>query len=241
LIPDVEINGSFFRDPTTGWLGLDGKWRIVVGNKRNHSGIALLYKSKDFVHWVKAEHPLHSSNLTGMWECPDFYPVPLSGTNGLDTSAIGPSLKYVLKASLGDYSYDYYTVGTYLRDMDRYVPDNTSSDDENGLRYDYGKFYASKTFFDQYKQRRILWGWVNESDSVSDDVTKGWSGLQAIPRTIWLDSVTRTQLLQWPVSEVESLRRNKTFRQNIDLISGSVVEIPGINAAQVLTTSTNFY
>eukprot|EP00253_Pinus_taeda_P006981 PITA_06981 len=117
--------------------------------------------------------------------------------------------------------------------MDRYVPDNTSSDDENGLRYDYGKFYASKTFFDQNKQRRILWGWINESDSVSDDISKGWAGVQAIPRTIWLDSATRTRLLQWPVSEVEALRRKKTLKQNIDLSSGSVVEIAGINAAQV--------
>lgn len=233
LIPEFGINGSEFRDPTTGWLGLDGKWRILVGNKRNRRGVALLYRSKDFVHWVKAKHPLHSSKLTGMWECPDFYPVPLSGNEGLDTSAIGSSVKHVLKVSLDDYKFEYYTVGTYLRDMDRYVPDNTSSDDENGLRYDYGKFYASKTFFDQYKQRRILWGWINESDSQSEDKNKGWSGVQAIPRTIWLDSVSRTQLLQWPVSEVESLRRRKTFKQNIDLSSGSVVEISGINAAQV--------
>eukprot|EP00253_Pinus_taeda_P001270 PITA_01270 len=233
LVPSDGIDGGSFRDPTTGWLGMDGKWRIVVGNERNLSGVALLYKSKDFVNWVKAEHPLHSSNLTGMWECPDFYPVPLSGTKGLDTSATGPSLKHVLKASLGANMIDYYTVGTYLSGQDRYVPDNTSSDDKNGLRYDYGKFYASKSFFDQYKQRRILWAWVNEADSASDDITKGWAGLQAIPRTIWLDNITRAQLLQWPVSEVESLRRNKTLKQNIDLSSGSVVEIAGINAAQV--------
>eukprot|EP00253_Pinus_taeda_P015400 PITA_15400 len=211
---------------------MDDKWRIVVANKSNRSGVALLYESEDFVNWVKAEHPLHSSNLTGMWECPDFYPVPLSGTKGLNTSAIGPSLKHVLKASLGNNMIDYYRVGTYFFGQDRCVPDNTSNDHKNGLRYDYGKFYASKSFFDQYKQRRILWGWVNELDNVSDDITKGWSGLQAIPRTIWLDNITRTQLLQWPISEVESLRRNKTFRQNIDLNSGSVVEIAGINVAQ---------
>jgi beta-fructofuranosidase len=181
LIPEFGINGSSFRDPTTAWLGLDGKWRIVVGNKRNRRGVALLYRSKDFVNWVKAKQPLHSSKLTGMWECPDFYPVPLSGNEGLDTSAIGSSLKHVLKVSLDDYKYEYYTVGTYFPDMDRYVPDNTSSDDENGLRYDYGKFYASKTFFDQYRHRRILWGWINESDSVSDDVRKGWASVQVKP------------------------------------------------------------
>ncbi|MCI05228.1 beta-fructofuranosidase insoluble isoenzyme CWINV1-like, partial [Trifolium medium] len=46
------------------------------------------------------------------------------------------------------------------------------------LRYDYGKFYASKSFFDYAKNRRILWGWVNESDSTQDDIEKGWAGLQ---------------------------------------------------------------
>jgi beta-fructofuranosidase len=48
------------------------------------------------------------------------------------------------------------------------------------LRYDYGKFYASKTFFDGAMNRRILWGWINESDSESDDIKKGWSGLQVM-------------------------------------------------------------
>lgn len=62
--------------------------------------------------------------------------------------------------------------------IDRYIPDNSSADDHTGLRYDYGNFYASKTFFDEAKQRRILWGWSNESDTVKDDIKKGWAGIQ---------------------------------------------------------------
>ncbi|KAH9713334.1 Beta-fructofuranosidase insoluble isoenzyme CWINV1 [Citrus sinensis] len=42
-----------------------------------------------------------------------------------------------------------------------------------GLRYDYGKFYASRTFYDNAKHRRILLGWVNESSSKDDDIKKG--------------------------------------------------------------------
>ncbi|WCJ27876.1 Beta-fructofuranosidase insoluble isoenzyme 1 [Euphorbia peplus] len=33
-----------------------------------------------------------------------------------------------------------------------------------------------------------------------DDVKKGWSGLQIIPRKIWLDRDGK-QLLQWPIEE----------------------------------------
>ncbi|KAF2289709.1 hypothetical protein GH714_038129 [Hevea brasiliensis] len=107
--------------------------------------------------------------------------------------------------SLDRTRYEYYTVGTYDLKKDRYIPDNTSVDGWAGLRFDYGNFYASKTFFDPSKNRRILWGWANESDSVKDDKEKGWAGIQAIPRKIWLDANGK-QVLQWPVEELETLR-----------------------------------
>ncbi len=71
-------------------------------------------------------------------------------------------------------------IGTYFPDKGRYVPDNALIDRWAGLRYDYGNFYASKTFFDPVKRRRILWGWANESDTGKDDVKKGWAGIQVI-------------------------------------------------------------
>ncbi|KAH9297999.1 hypothetical protein KI387_029681, partial [Taxus chinensis] len=235
MVPDNTINGSSFRDPTTAWLGNDGRWRLLVGNKedRHHKGKLLVYTSKDFIRWTKKQHPLHSAKKLGMWECPDFYPVALSGTHGLDTSVSGSGIKHVLKVALDDNRIEYYTVGTYFPNVDRYVPDNTSADNRYGLRYDYGKFYASKTFFDYNKNRRILWGWINESDSVPDDVAKGWSGVQAIPRTVWLDNVSKSVLMQWPVSELESLRGQRVYKDNILLNTGSAVEITGLKAAQV--------
>jgi Glycosyl hydrolases family 32 N-terminal domain len=44
-------------------------------------------------------------------------------------------------------------------------------------RLDFGNYYASKSFYDSNKGRRILCGWTNESDSSSDDVAKGWAGI----------------------------------------------------------------
>lgn len=175
-----QINSSSFRDPTTAWLGPDGRWRVIVGNKRNRRGIAILYRSKDFLNWNQAKRPLHSAKDTGMWECPDFFPVSISSPNGLDTSMIGSTVKHVLKLSLDDTKHDYYTIGTYNYQKDVYIPDKGSVDNDSGLRYDYGKFYASKTFFDNEKGRRVLWGWINESSSVTEDISKGWSGVQVI-------------------------------------------------------------
>jgi beta-fructofuranosidase len=172
--PEGNINATQFRDPTTAWYA-DGHWRMLVGSVRYNRGMALVYRSRDFERWVRAKHPLHSA-LTGMWECPDFFPVAGTGQrNGLETSATGA--KYVLKNSLDRTRYDYYTIGTYDRRTDSYVPDDPNGD-ERRLRYDCGNFYASKTFYDPVKNRRVLWGWANESDSVTDDRAKGWAGIQ---------------------------------------------------------------
>lgn len=172
------INASAFRDPTTAWWSRDGHWRILIGGGRKNRGMAYTYKSKDFLKWMKVKHPIHSVESTGTWECPDFYPVSLKGKNGLDLSTVGKSVKHVLKNSLDKTRYEYYTIGRYLRKCDKYIPDNTSEDGWGGLRYDYGNFYASKSFFDPSKNRRVLWAWANESDSKEDDVKKGWAGIQ---------------------------------------------------------------
>ncbi|KAL7264934.1 hypothetical protein ACSBR1_002814 [Camellia fascicularis] len=231
LVFPVGVNKTAFRDPTTAWFGKDGHWRILVGGRRKHRGMAHLYWSRDFMKWTKAQYPLHSSAMTGMWECPDFYPVSLDSENGLEVSVIEGNIKHVLKVSLDETRYEYYTIGKYFAKIDNYVPDNTSVDSWAGLRYDYGNFYASKTFFDAGKNRRILWGWANESDTFIEDVKKGWAGIQTIPRKVWLDK-SEKQLVQWPVEELETLRRRKGHLSNQKLNLGDQVEIKEITVAQ---------
>nr|AFA46812.1 cell wall invertase [Manihot esculenta] len=229
--PENQINASSFRDPTTAWRGVDGRWKVIVGSKINRKGLAYLYRSKDFVYWIKAKHPLHSAKNTGMWECVDFFPVSANSPVGVEMSVLGSDFKYVLKASLDDTKHDCYTIGEYDHVKDRYTPDEGSVEGDPGLRYDYGKFYASKTFFDSAKNRRLLWGWLNESSSVSDDIKKGWAGIQAIPRVVWLDKSGK-QLVQWPIQEIEKLRVNPVHLPSQYLKGGSVVEVPGVTASQ---------
>lgn len=182
MAPDSKngINASAFRDPSTAWQGPDKAWRVVIGSKNDDLGLAILFRSEDFITWSQAKRPLHSGKHTGMWECPDFYPVAVDNVTGLDTSTLGSNVKHVLKVSLDNTKHDYYTIGNYNYRTDKYIPDNGSIEGDRGLKYDYGKFYASKTFFDSARNRRVLWGWINESSSVKDDAKKGWSGLQVI-------------------------------------------------------------
>ncbi|GJU97791.1 AChain A, fructan 1-exohydrolase Iia [Tanacetum coccineum] len=159
-----------------------------------------------------------------------------ASTNGLDTSAYsGSSVMHVMKA--GFEGHDWYTIGTYSPDLENFLPQNGLSSTGNSLnlRYDYGQFYASKSFFDDAKNRRVLWAWVPESDSQEDDIAKGWAGLQSFPRTLWIDRSGK-QLIQWPVQEIELLRENEVTLQNKNLKPGSVLEIEGITASQADVT-----
>jgi sucrose-6-phosphate hydrolase SacC (GH32 family) len=103
----------------------------------------------------------------------------------------------------------------------------------SNMRYDWGNFYASKTFYDPAKRRRVLWGWVGEADSERADVSKGWASLQGVPRTVLLDTKTGANLLQWPVEEVETLRANSTDLSGITVDHGSVFPLDLRRATQL--------
>lgn len=232
MTPPEGIGSKDFRDPTTAWVGPDGSWRLTIGSKINKTGISLVYKTTNFTQFELVE-TLHSVPGTGMWECVDFYPVSTTGQNGLDTSAYGPGMKHLLKASLDDNKHDYYALGTYDLESGKWVPDNPDLDVGIGLRLDYGKYYASKSFYDQKKGRRILWGWVGETDTEADDLKKGWASLQTIPRVVTYDEKTGTNVLQWPVKEVESLRKQRIEFDRVVLKPESVINLNVTSAAQL--------
>ncbi|XP_077235872.1 beta-fructofuranosidase, soluble isoenzyme I-like [Tasmannia lanceolata] len=233
LLPPSGIGSTDFRDPTTAWFAPDGTWRLTIGSKVNKTGITLVYKTSDFLTYELLDGVMHAVPGTGMWECVDFYPVSTTGNAGLDTSANGPGVKHVLKASLDDDKHDYYAIGSYDEENNTWTPDNPEEDVGIGIRYDYGKYYASKTFYDQNKTRRVLWGWTGETDSESTDIEKGWASVQTIPRVVVFDEKTGSNLLQWPVEEVESLRLNGTDFDDIELEAGSVVPLDVGTATQL--------
>jgi hypothetical protein len=73
--------------------------------------------------------------------------------------------------------HDYYTIGTYDEVAQKFIPDDPKRDVGSGFRYDYGKYYASKSLYDPVKNRHVVWAWVNESDTEAMDIAKGWSSV----------------------------------------------------------------
>ncbi|KAL6844136.1 hypothetical protein ACP4OV_025809 [Aristida adscensionis] len=235
------VSPDNFRDPTTAWLGRDGLWRFAVSAVAGGVGATLVFRSADFVRWERNAAPLHASRGPAMAECPDLFPVAERGTEGLDmspaASGAAAGVKHVLKVSMPAPTLeDFYAVGRYDDATDTFTPDDgggggAAGDYLSWRRIDYGHLYASKTFFDARRNRRVLWAWVNESDSEADDVARGWSGLQSFPRALWLDAGGR-QLVQWPVEEVEALRRRRAALLDADLAAGGLREVAGVEAVQ---------
>ncbi|KAI4974181.1 hypothetical protein ZWY2020_047461 [Hordeum vulgare] len=56
---------------------------------------------------------------------------------------------------------------------------------------------------------------------------------QGIPRKVVLDEKTRTNLLQWPVEEIDTLRYNATDFGGIIIKTGSVIALPLLQVAQL--------
>ncbi|KAJ9545859.1 hypothetical protein OSB04_025566 [Centaurea solstitialis] len=240
LFPPPGVGLKDFRDPSTLWVGPDGKYRMVMGSKHNETiGCALIYHTTNFTHFELLDEVLHSVPGTGMWECVDLYPVSTTSGNGLDMSYHGSGVKHVLKQSGDEDRHDWYAIGSYDAVTDKWYPDDPEMDVGIGLRYDYGKFYASKTFYDPSKKRRVLWGYVGETDPPRDDLVKGWANILNVPRTVVLDAKTGSNLIQWPVEETETLRSKKHEFKDIVLQPGSLIPLD-VGMATQLDISASF-
>jgi len=58
--------------------------------------------------------------------------------------------------------------------------------------------------------------------------------LQSIPRQVWLDNRTTTDLVQYPVEELSSLHGTEMSDVNVTVGAASFVKLDGIGGNQVL-------
>ena len=186
--PGLQVTG--FRDPFA-WKDGD-TWYLCVGSGFPQvGGAVLLYRSTDTVNWEYL-HPLAQGIWNGqsfsnpvpsgeMWECPDFFPL---------------GNKYVLL-----YSTEHTTrweVGTFDKSDLRF------HSERKGI-LDQGAYYAPRSMPDG-NNRRILWGWVQETRGPVESRKAGWSGSISLPRVLSLG--VDNALLMEVAPELASLRQN---------------------------------
>ncbi len=225
---------EFGRDPTTAWRvpasgesssassssssSSSARWQAAIGEDAR----AALLSTDSLTSaggWRKDGTLYADARLAGIfWECPDLY-------------EMAPGV-WAFKASINLEPFrgqDAWLTG-------RFDPRNGSLPlgafspspalPPLGARlYDHGLFYASKTFFDPSRQRRVLFGWVNEEDAESEHVARGWAGVQSLPRRVQL-AADGVNLLTPPIAELVALRGAEERSDNVTLAPSSAWALP---------------
>lgn len=194
-----------FRDPFV-WQDADG-WYMAVGCRiEGVGGAVLLYRSKNLRDWEYLNPLFIGENARNgvMFECPNFF-------------KLGDKWVLIISSHIG------HTTGTVLYFVGDYVNHKFIPEAEGVL--DSGYYYAPLSYVDD-KERRILWAWIREGRSTEQQLDVGWSGVQAIPRIVTLDSQNRLNMS--PVPEFEQLR-GQHFHASADSISEASLPIAGLS------------
>ena len=194
------VRTDSFRDPKV-WEH-DGLYYMVCGASRDGKAQALLYRSKDFLHWEFFNVLAESRGDWGyMWECPDFFPL---------------GDKYVLMFSPmgGGERTSVYLVGDFDYKTGKF---QWSTSGENDWGFDY---YAPQSFLAP-DGRRIMVAWANAWDWMpiwkdwGPTYRDGWNGFFNLPREVRLLPNNSLQFL--PVKELRALRRDPQTKDVLEL------------------------
>jgi len=245
--PEPQNGVINFRDPTEAWRLPNGTYRQAFGTSilPNTAAIALydtptLTKNYTFAGLLTATDTF----VQPMFECPNYFSVSNF------SAAVGPQ-RFALKVSDMESRQDYFYLGLDSRDGARgetfqqtcyagvaNCAQNPPPGDMNARLVDFGKWYASTTFWDAKRQRRVLWGWINE-DWPGYAASQNWAGAQSLPRVLGYDADQR-MLTAAPIPELTQLRRDSIVRTqpNGSSLDGLVLN-PDPTAAPVWVTTSN--
>ena len=183
------------RDPKV-WKE-NGKYLMVLGGRlKGDKGAVLVYESGDLKEW-KLLRTITTPEVFGyMWECPDYF--ELDGEKILSVSPQGLTREEFRFQNI-------YQSGYFI------LKEDGSVDVKDFREWDMGfDFYAPQTFTD-VQGRRILIGWMGMPDTdeeyVNKTIEEGWQHCLTVPRELKLKD---GKILQYPVKELENLRKEKT-------------------------------
>jgi fructan beta-fructosidase len=210
--PVADLDAPDFRDPNVFWYAPQRKW-VMVAVLADERTLVIL-DSPDLKHWTKRSTFGPAGDSAGQWECPDLIELPVEGTNekkwvliinrNPGAPAGGTGVRYVIGKFDG---------ATFTSE----VPDAPV------LWADWGKdFYATNTWNDAPSTGARVWiGWFSNWQYANVEPTVLWRGAQSIPRTLMLRRYTDgLRLVQRPIRELESLRREK-----LHIVNASVNDV----------------
>ncbi|MCB0641906.1 MAG: glycoside hydrolase family 32 protein [Phaeodactylibacter sp.] len=181
------------------------RWLMVLA-AWDHSKF---YSSPDLKNWTflsdfGKEWGVHG----GVWECPDFFPVTVEGTDTEKWVLLqslnpgGPNGGSGTQYFIGDFDGQYFTLDP------EFAPAVT---DSQAVWLDWGRDnYAGVTWSDAPDQRRLFIGWMSNWDYAQVVPTQTWRSAMTLPRELkLLQTPEGLRLQSLPVPELQQLRRTE--------------------------------
>ncbi|WBS01149.1 glycoside hydrolase family 32 protein [Pseudoduganella sp. SL102] len=214
-----------FRDPKLFWHAPQKKWVMVAVLPNLHK--ALFYSSRDLLKWELMSEFGPAGSVSGIWECPDLFELPVDGDPA--------RRKWVLVMSQNPGhpaggSGTQYFVGDF--DGTRFTWDRAASDGQVQW-LDYGAdFYAGVTYNGVPDGRRLLVGWMNNWLYGQQVPTTPWRGAQSVPRELSLATVDgKIRLVQQPLAELKRQRAQRVAELASAQVAPGVLPVQSSSAA----------
>ncbi|WP_181148000.1 glycoside hydrolase family 32 protein [Arthrobacter sp. MYb213] len=185
--PVLDRGSKNFRDPKVfRYESAQGSYWVMVAVEAIERRV-LFYRSENLIDWTELSSFGPQAATGGIWECPDLFQLPISGTE---------ELKWVLIVSLNPGgvaggSGTQYFVGefdgtTFTPDQNHDAWDSFAYDSlSQGDWLDWGRdFYAGVSFHGMSVHRQILIAWMSNWDYARELPHDGWRGSMSAARQL---------------------------------------------------------
>ena len=212
--PVLDRDARDFRDPKVFWFEPDRSWRMVVVWPTEHR--VSIYGSPNLRDWTHLSDVGGRGARSGVWECPDLFPLAVDGDPSRVLWALLVSLT---PGTLPGPSGTQYFVGHF--DGTTFTPVG----DEEVAWLDHGRDnYAGVTYNGLADGRRILLGWMGNWQYAEAVPTVAWRGQMTAPRELTLVSGPRGPRLAQALVGIARLTRGQ---QSQVVGGGRVASLPG--------------
>ena len=207
-----------FRDPKVTWDAQRNQWVMALATYEKN----LFYTSKDLIDWEFASDFGEGIGAHGgVWECPDFIPMKVQGTD---------TVKWVLIQSLNPGAYNggsgtQYFVGDF--DGKTFTPESYVNDlgEKHDYWIDFGKDnYAGVTWNNAPGGRTLFIGWMSNWEYANVVPTETWRSTSTIARELKLHLVDGVyRISSAPVMELDSYLDKSFTKASMELSKGSTI------------------
>jgi len=205
--PVLDPGSNNFRDPKVFWHEPTQKWIMVVSKAEERR--IQFYGSSNLKQWTRLSEFGPAGASTGVWECPDMFPLSIEGSRGRSAWVL---IVNVGGGSPAGGSGTQYFVGPF---------DGTTFNTNalfaqtaaEPLWADYGSdCYAAVSWSDVPKSdgRRIWIGWMSNWQYAQDVPTAPWRNAMTVPRELSLrETAYGLRMIQKPIRELQRLRGHR--------------------------------